>query len=185
QALRRAHAAHCQSRRASRGAIRHIAGFQSLRQMNQRAWLASHVADEFRHRWLYQKSPANPLRLLQAVSIRYQKPELFDDQTTANQERELRQIAAHMGCEIVKVYKDHGISGAKGRNGRPDFDSLCKAAARREFDMVMAWSVDWLGRSLQDLVGFLSELHALGIDLFFHQQGLDTTNPTRKAMFPM
>ena len=64
------------------------------------------------------------------------------DQTTANQERELRQIAARMGCEIVKVYKDHGISGAKGRNGRPDFDSLCKAAARREFDLVMAWSVD-------------------------------------------
>jgi DNA invertase Pin-like site-specific DNA recombinase len=64
------------------------------------------------------------------------------DQTTTNQERELRQIAAHMGCQIAKVYKDHGISGAKGRNGRPDFDSLCKAAARREFDLVMAWSVD-------------------------------------------
>jgi DNA invertase Pin-like site-specific DNA recombinase len=96
------------------------------------------------------------------------------DQTTANQERELRQIAGLMGCQIVKVYKDHGISGAKGRNGRPAFDSLCKAAARREFDMVMAWSVDRLGRSLQDLIGFLSELHALGIDLFLHQQGLDT-----------
>ena len=79
------------------------------------------------------------------------------DQTTANQERELRQIAAHMGCEIVKVYKDHGISGAKGRIGRPAFDSLCKAAARREFDVVMAWSVDRLGRGLQDLVGFLSD----------------------------
>jgi len=67
------------------------------------------------------------------------------DQTTANQERELRQIAAYMGCEIAKVYKDHGISGAKGRNGRPAFDSLCKAAARREFDVVMAWSVDRQG----------------------------------------
>src|SRR5215472_13713402 len=71
------------------------------------------------------------------------------DQTTANQESELRQIAGHMGCQIVKVYKDHGISGAKGRNGRPAFDALYKAAARREFDMVMAWSVDRLGRSLQ------------------------------------
>jgi DNA invertase Pin-like site-specific DNA recombinase len=107
------------------------------------------------------------------------------DQTTANQERELREIADRIGCEIVKVYKDHGISGAKGRNGRPAFDSLCKAAARREFDMVMAWSVDRLGRSLQDLVGFLSELHALRIDLFLHQQGLDTTTPGGKAMFQM
>jgi DNA invertase Pin-like site-specific DNA recombinase len=107
------------------------------------------------------------------------------DQTTANQERELRQIAARMGCEITKVYKDHGISGAKGRDKRPAFDQLCKAATRREFDVVMAWSVDRLGRSLQDLVTFLTELHALGIDLFLHQQGLDTTTPAGKAMFQM
>jgi DNA invertase Pin-like site-specific DNA recombinase len=51
--------------------------------------------------------------------------------------------------------------------------------------VVMAWSVDRLVRSLQDLVGLLSELHALGIDLFLHQQGLDTTPPAGKAMFQM
>src|SRR5215468_6156176 len=107
------------------------------------------------------------------------------EQTTANQERELRQVAERMGCEIVKVYRDHGISGAKGRDKRPQFDALCKAAARREFDVVMAWSVDRLGRSLQDLVGFLGELHAVGIDLYLHQQGLDTTTPAGKAMFGM
>ena len=107
------------------------------------------------------------------------------DQTTANQERELRQIAARMSCEIVKVYKDHGISGAKGRDKRPAFDALCRDANRRQFDVVMAWSVDRLGRSLQDLVGFLSELHALRIDLFLHQQGLNTATPAGKAMFQM
>src|ERR1700720_1895902 len=107
------------------------------------------------------------------------------DQTTANQERELREVANRMGCEIVKVYKDHGISGAKGRDKRPAFDALCRDAAQRKFDIVMAWSVDRLGRSLQDLVGFLSELHSLGIDLFLHQQGLDTTTPSGKAMFQM
>ena len=107
------------------------------------------------------------------------------DQTTANQERELREIAGRMGCEIVKVYKDHGISGAKGRDERPAFDALCRDATKRQFDMVMAWSVDRLGRSLKDLVGFLSELHALRIDLFLHQQGLDTRTPAGKAMFQM
>jgi DNA invertase Pin-like site-specific DNA recombinase len=107
------------------------------------------------------------------------------EQTTANQERELREIATRMGCEIVKVYKDHGISGAKGRDKRPAFDALCRDAAQRKFDVVMAWSVDRLGRSLQDLVAFLSELHALRIDLFLHQQGLDTTTPAGKAMFQM
>jgi DNA invertase Pin-like site-specific DNA recombinase len=107
------------------------------------------------------------------------------DQTTANQERELREIAERMGCEVIKVYRDHGISGAKGRDKRPAFDALCRDAAQRKFDVVMAWSVDRLGRSLKDLVGFLSELHALKVDLFLHQQGLDTTTPAGKAMFQM
>jgi DNA invertase Pin-like site-specific DNA recombinase len=108
-----------------------------------------------------------------------------NDQTTANQEHELRAVAERMQCEIVHVYKEHGISGAKGRDKRPQFDALCKAAARREFGMVMAWSVDRLGRSLQDLVAFLSEIHALRVDLYLHQQGLDTTTPAGKAMFQM
>jgi DNA invertase Pin-like site-specific DNA recombinase len=107
------------------------------------------------------------------------------DQTTSNQERELREVASRMGCEIVAVFKDQGISGAKGRDRRPAFDALCRAGTRREFDMVMSWSVDRLGRSLQDLIDFLSDLHALGIDLFLHKQGLDTTIPSGKAMFQM
>jgi DNA invertase Pin-like site-specific DNA recombinase len=90
-----------------------------------------------------------------------------------------------MGWEVVNVYMDHGISGAKSREERPAFDALAKDAARRRFDMVMAWSVDRLGRSLQDLVGFLSDLHAYGIDLFLHQQGLDTTTPSGGMMFQM
>jgi len=107
------------------------------------------------------------------------------DQTTANQERALREVAERAGWEVVKVYKDHGISGAKGCEDRPAFDALHKAAARREFDVVMAWSVDRLGRSLQDLISFLSEIHASGVDLFLHQQGLDTTTPAGKALFQM
>ena len=108
-----------------------------------------------------------------------------DHQTTENQERELREIATRSGWQIVEVYRDHAISGAKGRDQRPAFDALCKDATRRKFDMVMAWSVDRLGRSLQDLVAFLSELHAAGVDLFLHQQGIDTTTPAGKAMFQM
>ena len=107
------------------------------------------------------------------------------EQTTANQERELRQAAERAGWEVVKVYKDHGISGAKARDKRPAFDALCRDATKRQFDVVMAWNVDRLGRSLQDLCGFLSELHALKVDLFLHQQGIDTTTPGGKAMFQM
>jgi DNA invertase Pin-like site-specific DNA recombinase len=107
------------------------------------------------------------------------------DQTTANQEHELRAVAERMGVEVTKVYRDHGVSGSKGRDKRPAFDRLCRDAARREFDIVMAWSVDRLGRSLQDLVAFLSEIHALGIDLFLLRQGLDSRTPSGKAMFQM
>jgi DNA invertase Pin-like site-specific DNA recombinase len=85
----------------------------------------------------------------------------------------------------VAVYRDAGISGLKGRDQRPGFEAMHKDAARRRFDVVMAWSVDRLGRSSQDLCGFLSELHSLGIDLFLHQQGIDTTTTAGKAMFHM
>ena len=108
-----------------------------------------------------------------------------NDQTTVNQERELRATADRAGHEIVAVYRDAGISGSKGRDKRPGFDAMHRDAARRKFDVVMAWSVDRLGRSLQDLCAFLSELHALGIDLVLHQQGIDTTTPAGKAMFQM
>ena len=62
---------------------------------------------------------------------------------------------------------------------------MLQAASRREFDVIMAWSVDRLGRSLQHLVTFLDEVHALNIDLYLHVQGLDTTTPAGKAMFQM
>jgi DNA invertase Pin-like site-specific DNA recombinase len=107
------------------------------------------------------------------------------DQTTENQERELRAAADRLGHVIVEVYRDHGISGGKGREKRPAFDKLHRDATLRKFHLVMAWSVDRLGRSLQDLVHFLDHLRATRVELFLHQQGLDTTSPAGRAMFGM
>lgn len=108
-----------------------------------------------------------------------------DGQTTENQRRELAQVASAAGWEVVEFYEDAGISGAKGRDQRPSFDRLCQDATKRRFDIVMAWSVDRLGRSLQDLVVFLGELKAMKVDLFILKQGVDTTTPTGKMMFQM
>lgn len=108
-----------------------------------------------------------------------------DGQTVQNQLGELRQVADRHGWEIVQTYADEGISGTKGREGRPEFDKLLKAIARREIDMVAAWSVDRLGRSLPHLVSFLNDLQAKGVDLFLLQQGLDTSTPSGRAMFQM
>ncbi|GAB6054651.1 recombinase family protein [Magnetospira thiophila] len=108
-----------------------------------------------------------------------------DHQTTDNQIRELRDIADRNGWEVVGEFIDDGISGAQGRDKRPQFDALMKSAVRRRFDLVMSWSVDRLGRSLQHLVGFLDELHSVGVDLYLQQQAIDTTTPSGKAMFQM
>lgn len=86
---------------------------------------------------------------------------------------------------MVQVFSDNGVSGAKGRKDRPGLDALLKGVTRREFDMVAAWSVDRLGRSLQDLIEVLSDLHAKGVDLYLHQQGLDTSTPSGRAMYQM
>ena len=108
-----------------------------------------------------------------------------DGQTVENQRRELEAVALRHGWQTVEVFADEGVSGAKGRDKRPAFDALCKGIARREFDLVAAWSVDRLGRSLQDLVAFLAEMNAKGVDLYLHQQGLDTSTPSGRAMFQM
>lgn len=108
-----------------------------------------------------------------------------DAQTTENQRLELERIAKQRGWKVVATYQDEGISGAKGRDKRPGFDALCKDMTRCKFDMVAAWSVDRLGRSLHDLVGFLAELPGAGRDLYLHQQAVDTTTPSGKAMFGM
>lgn len=108
-----------------------------------------------------------------------------DGQTTENQLRELREVASRHGWQVIEEYVDQGVSGAKGRGQRPQLDRLLKAVVRKEFDLVMAWSVDRLGRSLQDLLSLLSELHSKSVDLYLHQQGIDTTTPAGRAMFQM
>lgn len=108
-----------------------------------------------------------------------------NDQTTENQRRELEAAASARGWEVAHVYADQGISGAKGRDARPQLDLMLKDAVRRRFEVVMVWAVDRLGRSLPDLIGSMQELHGSKVDLFILQQGIDTTTPGGKAMFGM
>ena len=98
-----------------------------------------------------------------------------DKQTIENQLRELRQIAKRRGWEVVQEYRDAGISGAKSRDARPGLDQMLKDAQRRRFDVVMAWAIDRLGRSLIDLLGTIQALETCGIDLYLDQQSIDTT----------
>src|SRR5262245_29635050 len=115
----------------------------------------------------------------------YLRVSTTNGQTTENQRRELEAVAKRSGWDVVEVFEDKGISGAKGRDKRPAFDWLLKAVTARKINVVAAWSIDRLGRSMQHLVGFLGELQAVGCDLYLHQQALDTTTPSGRAMFQM
>src|SRR5262245_28090884 len=106
-----------------------------------------------------------------------------DGQTVENQIRELRRIAERRGWDIVSIYRDEGVSGAKGRDKRLGLDQMLKDTNKRKFDIVMAWAIDRLGRSLIDLLGTIQHLEAVGVDLFLEQQAIDTTTPAGKLMF--
>ena len=102
---------------------------------------------------------------------------------TTSKSPPLRQIAERRGWEVVEQYHDAGISGAKGRDGRPGLDQMLNDAQRRKFDVIMAWAIDRLGRSLIDLLGTFQTLHACGVDVYLDQQSIDTTTPAGKLMF--
>ena len=107
------------------------------------------------------------------------------DRTIENQRQALTAACEARGWRIAEEFIDDGISGAKRRDRRPGFDRLLKAATRRQIDVVAAWSVDRLGRSLQDLVSFLGELNGAGCDLYVDRQAVDTTTPAGRALFQM
>lgn len=108
-----------------------------------------------------------------------------NEQTIDNQRLELERVAAARGWKIVSVFKDEGISGAFGRGVRSQYDAMLKKGVQAQHDVVMAWDISRLSRSLSDLVQTLEELQACGIDLYLHQQAIDTTTPAGKAMFQM
>ena len=106
-------------------------------------------------------------------------------QSIENQLAPLQEAAGRFGWTVVSIYRDEGISGTKGRDRRPGLDALLKGCARREFDILAAWSVCRLGRSLPDLISLLGELQARDIDLYLHQQALDTSTPSGRMLFGM
>lgn len=104
-----------------------------------------------------------------------------DGQTTKNQRLALTRAAGLKGWDIVAVYEDAGISGWKGRAGRPGLDRALAEAGL--YDVLMAWSLDRLGRSLIGLLDTLAELERSKVALFLDQQAIDTTTPAGRMFF--
>ena len=107
-----------------------------------------------------------------------------DNQTSQNQLQRLSEVAQLSGWNIVEVY-DETVSGAATRDRRSVYDRMLKDASRRRFDVLLAWDVSRLGRSLRELLDCFETLKATGVDLYLDQQGVDTTTPAGRALFGM
>ena len=104
------------------------------------------------------------------------------DQTTENQLRELTSYCDRMGYEVVKVYEDE-VSGSKTREKRPALNSLIKDAYRKRFDAVVCWDISRIGRSMKELVLFLSDMKDRDIGIVSVRQGFDTSTTMGEMMF--
>ncbi len=103
-------------------------------------------------------------------------------QTTQNQLVVLREVCQRQGWAIVQELSDE-VSGSKGREDRAGFDALLKGVTRGTYDVVLAWSIDRLGRSITHLVEFMNLLNASRVDLYIHQQAVNTATPAGRMVF--
>lgn len=106
-------------------------------------------------------------------------------QTVEMQLNDLQAVANRAGWTVVSIYRDEGVSGAKSKDDRPALKDLMKASTRREFDMVAIWSIDRLARSTIDLFHIMMDLHKKGIELYAHQQAIDTSTPSGRMMWQL
>ena len=103
-------------------------------------------------------------------------------QTTENQLLALRDVCHHHGWTIVQELTDE-VSGSKGREDRAGFDALFKGITRGSYDVVLSWSIDRLSRSMSHLVDFMNHLNASNVDLYVHQQAVNTATPSGRMVF--
>ena len=99
------------------------------------------------------------------------------DQEPENQLAELRRYVAARGWTAVE-FVDRGVSGSRDR--RPALDAVLTDIKRRQFDVLVCWRLDRLGRSLKHLVTLLDELQVLGVAFVSLQEGIDATTPAGK-----
>lgn len=106
-------------------------------------------------------------------------------ETIENQLRDLQAVAEHQDWQVVDTFIDQSIFKANGREERQALGRLLNAVVREEVDVVAARSVDRLARSLQELVTVLTTLRERNVDLYLHEQGLDTATASGRALYQM
>jgi len=103
------------------------------------------------------------------------------EQTTLNQELELKSYCEKEQFDIYEIYKDEGISGSK--TSRPALDKMLKDMREKKFDVVVVWKFDRLGRSTKHLLQVLEEMKNKDVRLIATSQNIDTNSPMGKLFF--
>jgi DNA invertase Pin-like site-specific DNA recombinase len=101
-------------------------------------------------------------------------------QETANQLPGLREFCKAIGWEIVHEYEDQD-SGSKA--DRLEFQTMLAAAARREFDVLVVWSLDRLTREgVAETFMYIKRLADHGKFVSFTEEHFRTTGPAGELM---
>jgi DNA invertase Pin-like site-specific DNA recombinase len=104
-----------------------------------------------------------------------------EEQTTSNQEIELKKYCEREGYEIYNIYRDEGISGSK--TSRPSLDLMLQDMRKKMFEAIIVWKFDRLGRSTAHLLQVLEELKNKNVRLIATSQNIDTNTPMGKFFF--
>jgi DNA invertase Pin-like site-specific DNA recombinase len=98
------------------------------------------------------------------------------DQRPGLQADAIKELTERRGWQLVELFLDHGVSGARDR--RPALDRMLGAVRRREVDCVVVYRTDRLARSLPHLVTMLADFAALGVKFVSTTEPFDTSVPT-------
>src|ERR1700751_1080869 len=106
-------------------------------------------------------------------------------QTPDNQLLQLRAWCERMGYRIVREYVEHE-NGGKGVEYRKQLAAMFAGAARREFDLLLVWSLDRFSREgMATTVGYLQRLASHGVAFrSFTEEHLSTENELVRNILP-
>lgn len=90
--------------------------------------------------------------------------------------------AALHDWEVVDLYEDGGVSGAKSLEERPEGARFIRDARQNRVDVAIFTKLDRFSRSTKKALNDFDLLDELGVEVVFIEDNLDTTTPMGRAM---
>ncbi len=125
-----------------------------------------------------QETAKNKYRQLRVVAYcrvsTKQEEQLNSYETQKNYYTE--RINAEPNWTLVGIFADKGITGTSVKN-RDEFNKMIKLCKRGKVDMIITKSISRFARNTLDCLKYTRMLKAIGVDVFFEEQGIHSTQP--------